>query len=250
MHEKIKLLIDLQQCDLKISDMERRKKEIPNKIELVSKKVEDAKKELENDAANLNALKKERRQVEMEIDDMEVKIRKSNEKLANIKTNKEYRAALKEIDELQEQKSQLEDKLLEIMEAIEVAEERHKEIKEKIKQEEKACEEEKKRILAEEKVLESEIGKLKKVREQLCEKIKKVDGRLLQEYEFLRARKGGIAISPVIRGVCQTCHLGIPPQKFNELIKGETLMKCPHCMRIIYWGDDERYQDKKSEGTK
>jgi len=63
----------------------------------------------------------------------------------------------------------------------------------------------------------------------------------------LRLKKGGIAISPVIKGVCQMCHLGIPPQKFNELIKGETLMTCPNCMRIIYWGEDERYQLKREE---
>jgi predicted nucleic acid-binding Zn-ribbon protein len=33
--------------------------------------------------------------------------------------------------------------------------------------------------------------------------------------------------------------MGIPPQKFNELIRGKDLMSCPYCMRIIYWGEDE-----------
>ena len=245
MHKKIRLLIELQECDLKINDVEREKKEIPKKIDLLSKKIEEARERLKSDIADLNTLKKERREVEMEIEDIEEKIRKSNEKLASIKTNKEYRAALKEIDELEEQKMQLEDRLLEIMEAIDLAEKRYKEIEKNVKEKEKEIEEEKKKVLAKEKILDSEIEKLKEQRQKLCEKIKQIDGSLLQKYDFLRMKKGGIAISPVIKGVCQTCHLGIPPQKFNELIKGDTLMTCPHCMRIIYWGDDERYQDQE-----
>ena len=122
MHKKIRLLIELQECDMKISEMEHKKEEIPKKIESISRKIDKAKKELDDESNNINALKKERRQVEIDIDDMETKIKKSNEKLSSIKTNKEYRAALKEIDELGEEKAKLEDRLLEIMEAIEAAE--------------------------------------------------------------------------------------------------------------------------------
>jgi predicted nucleic acid-binding Zn-ribbon protein len=41
--------------------------------------------------------------------------------------------------------------------------------------------------------------------------------------------------------------MAIPPQRFNELIRGEKLMDCPSCRRIIYWGDDGRL--KKQEET-
>jgi len=74
-----------------------------------------------------------------------------------------------------------------------------------------------------------------------------LDGALLKHYEQLLKRKGGLAVSAVIKGVCQCCHLAIPPQKFNELIKGEEMMSCPHCMRIIYWGEDERYKSTGSQ---
>ena len=247
MHKKIRLLIDLQECDIKINEMEHKKEELPKKIESISRRTEKVKRELENESDNLDALRKERRQVEMDIDDMETKIKRSNEKLSSIKTNKEYRAALKEIDELGEEKARLEDRLLEIMEAIEAAEKKCHIINERIKNEERLVEMEKKEILEEEKALEEEIDRLKKQRERLCKEISGIDGSLLKKYDFLRFKKGGIAISPVVKGVCQTCRLGIPPQKFNELIKGEVLMTCPHCMRIIYWGDDERYQNTKKE---
>ena len=56
----------------------------------------------------------------------------------------------------------------------------------------------------------------------------------------------GQAISSVIQGVCQICHMGIPPQKFNELMRGEALMTCPNCNRMIYWGGDEYFMNRNS----
>ena len=49
-------------------------------------------------------------------------------------------------------------------------------------------------------------------------------------------------MSAVVGGVCQTCHMGIPPQRFNELRRGDALMSCSNCKRIIYWADDAHYQ--------
>jgi hypothetical protein len=73
-----------------------------------------------------------------------------------------------------------------------------------------------------------------------------VDQDLLKRYEVLKDRRGGRAISQVIAGVCQACHINIPPQKFNDLIRGESLLTCPHCHRIIYWGEDEDFQKRES----
>jgi len=73
------------------------------------------------------------------------------------------------------------------------------------------------------------------------------DPELLKRYNFLKDRKGGKAISAVIKGVCQSCNMGIPPQRFNELIKGEKVLTCPNCDRLIYWGDDEALNDIKQE---
>jgi len=93
--------------------------------------------------------------------------------------------------------------------------------------------------------LDQDFHLLEKERHSLSQA---VDTGLLRKYDTLRERKGGIAVSPVVRGVCRTCHLRIPPQEFNELIQGDKLMTCPNCTRLIYWGDDERY--KTEEGAK
>ena len=83
--------------------------------------------------------------------------------------------------------------------------------------------------------LETYVAENKRIRKQ-------VDESVLKKYDHIKAHKEGIGLSPVVKGVCQGCHMGIPPQKFNELMRGDELMNCPHCRRIIYWGEDERYK--------
>ena len=47
----------------------------------------------------------------------------------------------------------------------------------------------------------------------------------------------GLAVVPVVKGVCQGCHMSIPPQLFNLLQRGTTMETCPTCNRIIYWSE-------------
>jgi predicted nucleic acid-binding Zn-ribbon protein len=69
-----------------------------------------------------------------------------------------------------------------------------------------------------------------------------VEQDLLNKYLLLKERKQGQAISPVSQAVCQVCHMRIPPQMYNELIRGDSLLRCTNCGRIIYWADDEHYK--------
>jgi hypothetical protein len=63
---------------------------------------------------------------------------------------------------------------------------------------------------------------------------------LLKRYEFILTRRNGSAISEVRAGVCQGCHLNILPQQYIDLQKGEEIIQCPHCQRILYWlGEEE-----------
>jgi predicted nucleic acid-binding Zn-ribbon protein len=74
-----------------------------------------------------------------------------------------------------------------------------------------------------------------------------VDQRMLKTYDLLRDKRAGVAISSVIGGICQGCHLEIPPQKFNELQRCNEIMSCPHCNRLIYWGEDDFFVKVLSE---
>jgi uncharacterized protein len=49
----------------------------------------------------------------------------------------------------------------------------------------------------------------------------------------------------VTSGTCGGCHMTIPPQLYNILIRGNSIESCPNCHRIIYW--DELLKEKALE---
>lgn len=60
--------------------------------------------------------------------------------------------------------------------------------------------------------------------------------KLLERYETMRKRKGGIAIAPVENGVCAACHVQVPTGVVNGLGSATSLVLCPSCGRYLYGG--------------
>lgn len=239
LEEQIKLLIGLQDCDTRIGDIQTKKQEGPIKIERLTEELKILEDQLEDELNRLEGYKRDRRGAEQEIKELEGRIEKSTIKLNNVKSNKEYTAALKEIGDVKREESLLEDRAIEIMEEIEELEAECSSSKAKKEELGEKVERDREEIAKELKALEEDLEILEKERTRFC---RTIDEALLRRYDNLRKQKWGLAVSPVIKGVCQTCHMGIPPQKFNELIRGDGLMNCPNCLRIIYWGEDERFK--------
>jgi len=242
--DKLLVLIQLQECDNRIEKILQAKEQGPPRIQKLEDEVRVMESQFKADEDQIEVFRKDRRVLEREIQELDGKIEKSSTKLTQIKSNKEYTAALKEIDDLKTIKFQTEEKAIQIMETAEERELKCKDHKDTLKTLKDKCEKDKEEIKKDLLALERDLEALEKERNQLCSDF---DQSLLKKYLFLRERKGGLAISSVVTGVCQTCHMGIPPQKFNELLRGIDLMTCPHCNRIIYWGDDQDFQKTSSE---
>jgi predicted nucleic acid-binding Zn-ribbon protein len=57
---------------------------------------------------------------------------------------------------------------------------------------------------------------------------------LLQEYERIFSRRGGVAVVALVNEACQGCHMRLPPQMCLELQRHPKLTFCPHCHRILF----------------
>ena len=244
MKEELSNLICLQDCDNRIRLIINKKNEGPLRIKKLEDELHAIEQRFQEESNKFEALTKSRRNIEQETQDLESKIEKSNIKLSNIKSNREYKAVLKEIDDLKKAKFQAEDKALQIMEEIEVMEKRCENNEKDAVELRKKYDEDKKEVMIELKVLDEELQSLEKKRDLLSSAVEK---ELLDKYLFLKERKQGQAISAVSEAVCQVCRMRIPPQRYNELIKGNALLTCTNCSRIIYWADDEDYKKALSE---
>ena len=107
MKEKISVLIQLQDCDNRIREIVNKKNEGPLRIKKLEDELNFIESKFQEENDKLEFLKKDRRNIEQEIQDLEGKVEKSNIKLSSIKSNKEYKAALKEIEDIKKKINEL-----------------------------------------------------------------------------------------------------------------------------------------------
>jgi len=233
--EKFKALLIIQSIDIRFDEIKREREESPKEIKKLKEDFDLLEKAIEQDLSTIEELKKERRKGERELEEIEIKFKKSKLRLDEVKSNKEYQAVLKEIEDLKELTFQKEEEVIKWMEEIEIREKEFADNNLKEQESQKEYESKEKEFSKRLRELDKEVQSLNEKRLQLSQK---VDKDLLSRYDILRIHFKGLVVTPVIDAVCQGCHLGIPPQKYNELIKGDSPQSCPNCNRIIYWEED------------
>ncbi|MFZ4659779.1 MAG: zinc ribbon domain-containing protein [Caldilineaceae bacterium] len=73
---------------------------------------------------------------------------------------------------------------------------------------------------------------LKKQRDTLTESL---DKALLQQYEYLRERKAGVAVATIENENCSACHVRVPSGVLSTLrSQSDKLVSCTSCGRILY----------------
>jgi predicted nucleic acid-binding Zn-ribbon protein len=45
--------------------------------------------------------------------------------------------------------------------------------------------------------------------------------------------KRGNAVAEITSGVCRGCHISLPPQLYNQILRAERVFQCPNCQRIL-----------------
>jgi len=230
--EQLSYLIELQKMDSIVGRIVLQKRELPEKIAKMDEELaaftnerDEGKKKLEE----LNRLQNEKDdKLKKGIDTL----KKTKDRLLEVKTNKEYQAILIEIETLEKKNSSVED---EIISGLEEIDHMRAEVKARDKNFEihrRKYEEDRKKIDKEIGELESDLAEAEKRTDTLR---KQITERLLKRYETIKGRRNGVAVVSVWKEVCAGCHMNIPPQLYIELQKSEELLSCPNCNRIIFW---------------
>jgi uncharacterized protein len=215
------------------------------KLKAVLKKIEKEKGKLDiklMQFGNALAEKKEKfsfaakscRDLEREIQVVDGRIIKSNETLRMVKTQKEYQVLLREVDDNRKRKDALETELLEYLdeqEKIELSviedEKEYNLLKDKIEAEQKNIE---KKSIDDRKLLENYLV-------QQDEIGKNLDSSLMDRFVKISKMNQGLAVINVKNEICMGCFMNIPPQLFIEVQRGDSLIMCPQCSRILYFID-------------
>ena len=238
MLEQLKYLVELQILEDKKSRLVRSAETTPRKIAEIEKEFEVFEGDYLSKKADFDHAKKLHRTLEQSIADLENKIARSKSRMTDIKTNKEYHAVLKEIEDVKKEITAKEDGVLEVMERIDALSKEVKELEKDLAVRKAKVDEQRGELESESAQLKERMDYLEGLQQKVREKLEPF---LLRRCVSLLEKQGGIAVSSVQNGVCQMCHLNIPPQKFIELQRDEVILQCPHCHRFLYWPGHEAY---------
>ncbi len=229
--EQIELLIDLQEKERRILQLQSELNGLPARQEQMRAGLTEIEQQLEEQKEALESLRKTYRAREGDLQNNQSRISKRSAQLRSVKTNQEYRALLKEIEEIRSGNSAIEDQMLQCLDDMEAAETVISRLNTEYGQE-------KERIAEKQGELDAYARDCRAEQERLrtaCEEIKPhISSDMFQKYRFIQGQTGGSAVAGVKNAVCMGCYMNIPPQLYNELHRGDELRCCPHCQRILY----------------
>ncbi len=228
----IQHLIRLQHLDSEIESARRRIAEIPAVQDALVARLEQATAAVAAVKQRLAASQSERKAIENDVATIQTRLSKYKGQLTELKTNKEYQTMQKEIATAEEAIRSLEDRVLERMEEAET-------LTGELKAAEVALKTQQAAIAAERKALDAEAAALQRTADETAAArvaaAKELSPAALQLFEHVSKQRKGLAVAEARDGGCTICHVRMRPQMFNEVRRGEALIQCESCLRILYF---------------
>ncbi|OQX19376.1 MAG: hypothetical protein BWK76_04615 [Desulfobulbaceae bacterium A2] len=232
MKEEISQLIALQEIDSEIGRMD---KEITAHEQAVHQQTES----LASLEQQLGAIKERRQAIELrqrdlklQLEEAQTRTKERQNKMLRVQTSREHQSLLKEIEDAKQVVRVTEEELLGLMEEQET-------LDQDVDRLQKSGEDGRASLAAAEENARGAIADIAERKQQTGARRQKlaagVPAALLTRYEGLLTRRQGVAIIQVKSGVCQGCFMTIPPQQYNEVVKGDKLYCCPTCQRILHF---------------
>ncbi len=232
----LNLVIHLQDIDNRLANLSREISALPKHIAEIEKKLGSHERKLEADRAALAANQKERKTCESDIHEQEQKISKLKDQMLLAKTNEQYRAFQNEIEFSQKEIQAAEDRILALMSESEP-------LDKNVKAAEVAFKAEKAQVASESQVARERTAANEKASKELKKEragiVASITPMVYKRYERARTARRGIGIAEVVTGRCGVCNIALRPQYFQELRRGDQVMICETCHRILIYNPPE-----------
>jgi predicted nucleic acid-binding Zn-ribbon protein len=224
-------LLELQERDIRISQIERELRDNPARKEQMLSRMGDSKTALQEARDKLKVQQSRIKGYDLEIESRREKIKKLLTDQGSLKSNKEYQAMSGQIRAVEQEINKIEDQILGIWDLAEAHAAEVKSKENDLKGEDSVVQQDVKGLDARIAELQKELEGLKAERQALAAG---VDSRWLTVYERIMAKKKDKALVEVTDGVCGGCHMSLPPYQKHEARKRADIITCTFCGRMLY----------------
>ena len=241
MKAELEKLIALQKTDTSLRKLKAEIEAIPQRRAEIENEFDQRAFEIRELEQTRDSGRAERTRLEAEVVEQVARAERADRNLMSSQNEHEYTAAIREADSARKQKSALETQILEKMELVEEAEstlsEREPEVTRLGVELEERIKEFERQTLQQTQQLEAAL----KEREWLLTSLPK---QLSKLYDRISTRiRDGIAVAEARNSSCSSCFMALRPQVMSEVRRGNEIITCENCNRILYYVPGEKSQE-------
>jgi predicted nucleic acid-binding Zn-ribbon protein len=229
---ELEKLIELQKTDTNIRKLKKAIETADERRAAIEREFEQHASSIREIQSRSESAKSERERLEAQIAENKSYLERADRNLKHAQNQKEYETAMRETDALQKQIAALEAQVLEKMTAVDEVEavlaERSEEISSLESNRRSEMETFESDLAANLAELDSELKKRHDVFVTLPTNLANVYNRMAQR------SRDGIAVAEVKNGSCSACFMKLRPQMQVEIKKGDRIITCESCARILY----------------
>jgi len=225
-------LIRYQELSLERSRLEKILQGFPEEIQKIDGDLQARTGAIESARANLEEARKKRRQHEGSLQDQEVKLRKYNEQLMQVRTNDEYKAMQNEIMAVKGTIGGIEETILLLMEEMDGLQKKIVDAEAVHAGRKKEADAQRANVTRRQEAIAADAARVASEMETARTGIEDKSFALFQR---IAGTRNGVAVARAVDERCNECKVRIRPQVFAEVRRNERIIQCDSCHRILYF---------------
>ena len=248
--EQIKILLALQGLDAVIMAHTKQLKELPDRLSEITRDVTQLEELVIQERGELEQEDKWKKDKEEEHEFLETQIARLRKQMQESTAHRETLALQRQLDSSRKQSADLEDEILQTMQAVEARRSAIDDHEASLTQLKELLAKEEAEIRAEMEKVEANLAKIRAEREAGSTGL---EPDVKEGYDRIASYRHPSVVEAV-DGHCTGCNMAILPQLYNTLYYANSMEFCPMCQRMIYLklavfgeeGAEEGTEEKKS----
>jgi predicted nucleic acid-binding Zn-ribbon protein len=244
---ELEKLIALQKTDTGL-------RKLKAEIEAIPERRAEIEKEFDQRAFEIRELEKrrddgrgERAVLEAEVVEQRSRLERAERNLMSSQNEHEYTSAIREADAARKQISLLETQILEKMESVELSETTLTEREPEVAKLRDEMEERFKEFDEQTRTQTDEMAAARAERDRLLSVLPK---QMSAMYKRISTRiRDGIAVAEARNRSCTACFMALRPQMMAEVRRGQEIITCENCNRILYYAGSENNQEVRKSAS-
>lgn len=231
MNKYLQQLVELAKFDKEIDGFMPRIESVEKVLRVAKQDFKDISCQIDKIDEDLDEIKTQKLKTNSHITEFSAKIKDVSKKGGSVKTDKEMKALNLEEEIAREQLEAANEEIARLEKIESMKLEQKSELQTKLSQIQQNLNDIETQISSELEAIEKERSEVYAKKDKL---VSQINQKILTFYEKIRKWAGNSVVVPVKKQACYGCFMQINDKTFSSVIKGEDIITCPHCGRILY----------------